>query len=40
MNTWDETARSLRAAYDFESNGFVIDRPGSALTGGWPFPKT
>ena len=27
MNTWDETARSLRAAYDFaESNGFVIDR--------------
>lgn len=40
MNTWDETARSLRAAYDFaESNGFVIDRAGICLDRRMALPK-
>ncbi len=30
MNTWHETAYSLKAAYDFaETNGFIIDRAGN-----------
>lgn len=40
MNTWHETAQSLRAAYDFaESNGFIIDRAGICLDRRMSLPK-
>ena len=40
MNTWHETACSLKAAYDFaESNGFIIDRAGICLDRRMSLPK-
>lgn len=40
MNTWQETAYSLKAAYDFaESNGFIIDRAGICLDRRMSLPK-
>ena len=40
MNTWQETACSLKAAYDFaESNGFIIDRAGICLDRRMSLPK-
>ena len=40
MNTWHETAYSLKAAYDFaESNGFIIDRAGICLDRRMSLPK-
>ncbi|MDD4160456.1 MAG: cobalamin-dependent protein [Synergistaceae bacterium] len=40
MNTWNETAHSLKAAYDFaESSGFVIDRAGICLDRRMSLPK-
>ncbi len=40
MNTWHETAYSLKAAYDFaETNGFIIDRAGICLDRRMSLPK-
>ncbi len=40
MNTWHETAQSLKAAYDFaENNSFVIDRAGICLDRRMSLPK-
>lgn len=40
MNTWHETAYSLKAAYGFaESNGFIIDRAGICLDRRMSLPK-